>query len=70
MLAGVIPLTLVCAFRVARAGGPLAARWYEIALGAGALAAVAVARVADLVINALGGYTARPLGTQLAPMRQ
>ena len=33
VLAGVIPLTLVCAFRVARAGGPLAARWYEIALG-------------------------------------
>ena len=68
VLAGVLPLTLVCAFRVARAGGPLAARWYEIALGAGALAAVAVARVADLVIHALGGYTTRPLGTQLAPM--
>jgi hypothetical protein len=68
LLAGVIPLALVCAFRVARGGRPFAARWYELALGAGALAAVAVARIADLLIVALGGYTARSLGTQLAPI--
>ena len=66
-LAGVIPLTLVCAFRVAR-GGPGKQEWYEIALGGGALIAVTVAQVADLVIHALGGYTARSLGTQLAPI--
>jgi hypothetical protein len=66
-LAGVIPLVLVCAFRVAR-GGRVADRWYEIALGGAALVAVAVAQVAELVIRALGGYTVRSLGTQLAPI--
>jgi hypothetical protein len=75
LLAGVIPLALVCAFRVARSGqrfaggiGGLGRGRYEIALGGGALIAVAVARVATLVIGALGGYTARPLGTQLASL--
>jgi hypothetical protein len=65
-LAGVIPLVLVCAFRVARGGLRFRDRWYEIALGAGALVAVAVAQVAELVIRALGGYTVRSLGTQPA----
>jgi hypothetical protein len=71
VVAGVIPLTLVCAFRVARGGrraGGRGGRLYEIALGGGALIAVAVAQVADLVIHALGGYTARSLGIQLAPI--
>ena len=75
LVAGVIPLTLVCAFRVARSGeriargrGGLGRGWYEIALGGGALIAVGVARVAEVIIGALGGYTARPLGTQLAPI--
>jgi hypothetical protein len=66
LLAGVVPLAGVCAFRLVRGGRRLADRWYELALGAGALVAVGIARGADLVIHALGGYTARPLGTQLA----
>jgi hypothetical protein len=76
LLAGVVPLAVVCAFRVARSGWRggwrggrrIGDRWYEIALGGGALVAVAVARLAELVLHALGGYTARPLGTQLAPL--
>jgi hypothetical protein len=67
LLAGVIPVTLVCAFRVARGRGRLRERWYELALGGGALVAVAVAHAAEFVIRALGGYSARPLGTGLAP---
>ena len=45
-LAGVIPVTLVCAFRVARSRQRIADRWYEIALGGGALVAVGIARAA------------------------
>jgi hypothetical protein len=63
LIAGVIPLVLVCAFRVARG-----ARWYEIALGGGAVVAVGVAQAADHVIRALGGYTVRPLDPQIAPL--
>ena len=74
LAAGVIPLVLVCAFRVAReiAGQwrsletRLRARWPEIALGGGAVAAVGVAEAVDHVLRALGGYTVRPLGSQLA----
>ena len=68
LLVGVIPLALVCAFRVARGGWRTGDRWYEIALGGGALVAVAVSRLAELVLHALGGYTARPLGTRVAPL--
>jgi hypothetical protein len=82
-LAGVIPLILVCAFRVARGGRRIAdkvsgpekggvggsgERGYEIALGGGALIAVGVAQAAYLVIHALGGYTVRSLSTRLAPI--
>jgi hypothetical protein len=63
LIAGVIPLVLVCAFRVARG-----ARWHEIALGGGAVVAVGVAQAADHVIGALGGYTVRPLDIQIAPL--
>jgi hypothetical protein len=71
LVAGVVPLAGVCAFRIARAGrgaagAGLAGRWYEIALGGGALVAVGIARLAELILHALGGYTARSLGTQLA----
>jgi len=68
LLAGVVPLIAVCAFRVLRDRRPIAARWYELALAGGALVAVAVAQLAAHVIGALGGYTVRPLGTQLAPL--
>ena len=68
LLAAVIPLAVVCAFRVARSRQRLAARWYEIALAAAAVAGFALAQIAYQVIHAVGGYTERPLGTQLAPL--
>jgi hypothetical protein len=70
LLAGVIPLIVVCAFRVARSGRAFASRRYEIALAVGALVAAGVAQVAYQVIHAVGGYTERPLGTQLAPLSE
>ena len=68
LLAAVIPLAVVCAFRVARSRQRLAARWYEIALAAAAVAGFALAQIAYQAIHAAGGYTERPLGTQLAPL--
>jgi hypothetical protein len=68
LLAGVIPLALVSAFRVARSRQPLAAQWYELALAGAAVAAFSLAQLANRVIPAVGGYTERPLGTQLAPL--
>ncbi len=70
LLAAVIPLAVVCAFRVARSQQRLAARWYEIALAAGALAGFGVAQIAYRIIRAVGGYTTRPLGFQLAPLSE
>jgi hypothetical protein len=70
LLAAVIPLVLVCAFRVARSRRRPADRWYEIALALGALAGFGVAQVAYLVIRAVGGYITRPLGFQLAPLSE
>jgi hypothetical protein len=68
LLAGVIPLIVVCGFRVARGGRAFASRRYEIALAVGALVAVGVAQAAYHVIHAVGGYSERPVGTQLAPV--
>jgi hypothetical protein len=70
LLALVIPLGVVCAFRVARSRQRLAAHWYEIALAAGAIAGFALAQVAYWAIGVAGGYTERPLGTQLAPLHE
>ena len=70
LLAAVIPLIVVCAFRVAQSRQRWAARWYEIALAGAAVAGFAVAQVAYRIIHALGGYTTRPLGIQLAPLSE
>ena len=70
LLAAVIPLVLVCVFRVARSWRRPAARWYEIALALGALAGFGVAQVTFRIIRAAGGYTTRPLGFQLAPLSE
>jgi hypothetical protein len=72
LLAGVVPLVAVCAFRVcafrpAEGERRFATRWYEVSLAVGAVLAVGVAEAAYRVIVALGGYTERPLGIQLAP---
>jgi hypothetical protein len=68
LLAAVIPLAVVSAFRVARSRQRLAARWYEIALAAAAVAVFALAQTAGQAIHAAGGYSEQPLGTQLAPL--
>ncbi len=67
---GVLPLALVCAVRVYRAmviqRQPLAAQWYDVALGAGALVAAAAATLALQVIQARGGFLASAPATQFA----
>jgi hypothetical protein len=73
LLAGAVPLVAVCAFRVcafrpAEGERRFATRWYEVSLAGGAVLAVGVADAAHRVIVAAGGYTLRPLGTQLAPL--
>jgi hypothetical protein len=75
LLAGAVPLIAVCAFRVCAfrpADGErrFASRWYEVSLAGGAVVAVGVADAAYRIIHALGGYTERPLGTQLAPLSE
>jgi hypothetical protein len=70
LLAAVIPLVVVCAFRVARSRERRAARWYEIALAGAAVAGFGVAQIGYRIIHAAGGYSTRPLGTQLAPLSE
>jgi hypothetical protein len=57
---GVLPLVLVCAVSIARAGAvehrPLASQWYELALAVAALAGAAAAGLALHVIHARGGF--------------
>jgi len=57
---GALPLALVCAIRVGQAVAierkPLAAQWYDLALGAAALVAAAAGVLAVRVISAHGGY--------------
>jgi hypothetical protein len=67
---GVLPLVVVCAVRVGRAmasGGRLAQQWYEIALGAGAVAGAAAGTFALRVIEA-HGFHAWPATTSLSPL--
>jgi hypothetical protein len=67
---GVLPLVIVCAVRVGRAmagGGRLAGQWFEIALGAGALAGAAAGMLALRVIEA-HGFRAWPATTSLSPL--
>ena len=70
VLIGVLPLVLVCGIRVYRAvaveGKPLAAQWYDMALGAAALLGAAAAVLALHVIHASGGFYMPAPTTQLA----
>ena len=49
------------------AGRRLTAGWFEVALGAGALAGAGVGTAAVWLVHAAGGFGVRPLGAQLAP---
>ncbi len=62
LLIGVLPVVLVCAARVGRTVArrkPLRSQWYEITLGIGALAAVALAKAALRTIRAAGGFVVK-----------
>ena len=67
---GVLPLALVCAIRVCQAVAverkPLASQWYDMALGAAALAGAAAAVLALHVIHARGGFYMPAPATQFA----
>ncbi len=70
LLIGVLPLVGVCAIRVCRAVAierrPLAAQWYDVALGAAALLGAAAAVLALHFIHALGGFYMPAPATQFA----
>jgi hypothetical protein len=70
VLIGVLPLAGVCAIRVFQAAAverkPLAAQWYDLALGAAALLAAAAAVLALHVIHAHGGFYMPAPTTHLA----
>jgi hypothetical protein len=71
-VAGIIPLALVCVMRgtraaLARSGRDVA---YELAMAGGALAAAQAATWILRAITAAGGFTVRPLSTQIAPLSE
>jgi hypothetical protein len=64
LIIGVLPLVVVCLVRVLRAvvvtKQKLRTQWYELALGAGALAGAGASRLAERLISAAGGFEFRP----------
>ena len=70
LIAGIIPLALVCAVRAARRALARSGReaCYELAMAGGALAAAEAASAILRAITGAGGFTVEPLGTQLAPL--
>ena len=70
LLIGVLPLAGVCAIRVCQAVAverkSLASQWYDMALGAAALAGAAAAVLALHVIHARGGFYMPAPATQFA----
>jgi hypothetical protein len=72
---GIGPLGIACAARVIRgwlkASGSwwrrITAQWYDLSLGAAAVAASALAWIANNVLSALGGYTVNRLPFYLTP---
>jgi hypothetical protein len=72
LVAGVIPLTLVCGARAARLACLRAGRdaRYELALACGALAAAEAASLIQRAVTGAGGFRVRPLNFLLAPVHQ
>ncbi len=62
---GVVPLLLVCAIRAyqgaVQGGQPWSSQWYELSLGAAALASLAAANLMAAALRAAGGYRLLPL---------
>ncbi len=75
---GIGPLGIVCAARVIRgwfrASGSwwrrITAQWYDLSLGAAAVAASGLAWITNNVLSALGGYTVNRLPFYLTPWSQ
>jgi hypothetical protein len=63
---GVVPLVLVCVFRMYRRRGSLRENWYELSLAAGAIVSAGVASLALKLIHQLGGFDVRPPSTAFA----
>jgi len=72
VIAGIIPLALVCVVRAARATLARSGRdvAYELAMAGGALAAAQGASWILKAMTAAGGFTIRPLGVQIAPLSE
>jgi hypothetical protein len=68
LLEAELPLLVVCAVRVYRRGGALRDQWYDLSLGAAAIAAEIVAQLLLVTIRALGGFAAFPLDESFAPV--
>jgi hypothetical protein len=70
VVAATVPLAAVCALRLLVAR-PRAATFADKTLLAAAVISVGLAKLADLIIRALGGFDLRPLGgVALAPLHQ
>jgi hypothetical protein len=61
-----LPLAGVCLVRMYRRRGPLRGQWYELALGAGALASIGLATLALRLIWRAGGFAVRTPGAGFA----
>lgn len=68
LLEAELPLVAVCAVRVYRRGGALRDQWYDLSLGAAAIAAELIAQLILVTIRAMGGFTAFPLNEAFAPV--
>lgn len=70
LLEAELPLLVVCAVRIYRRGGALRDQWYELSLGAAAIAAELLAQIVLVTVRAMGGFTAFPLQETFAPVSQ
>jgi hypothetical protein len=66
LLEAELPLLVVCAVRVYRRGGALRDQWYDLSLGAAAIAAELIAQLILVTVRAMGGFTAFPLNESFA----
>lgn len=56
---GVVPIVLVCGFRMYKRPGPVREKWYELSLAAGAVVSAGLATAALILIRDAGGFAMR-----------